>query len=307
MIDSQEQTNTTILLVDDSRAIRRIIGRTLIESGYRVLEASDGQECLQVARQVSPSLILLDIDMPVLDGLSTLQLMRKDPTLESIPVLFLTARTSGSDVATGLQLGAKDYLRKPCEPEELLARVATALTASRLQQSLDSRAKLLDDLSTTDPLTGLGNRRRFDLWLADLRRTTGDACPVGAAIADADRFKSINDEQGHLTGDTVLQILARRIRSAVPEGALIVRWGGEEFLVVQSGGHANAIAHTAEAVRAAVAAEPMAVGVDRLLWVTVSVGCATGTLGQIMATIDAADSALYDAKHAGRNCVVGAD
>lgn len=297
----------TILLVDDSRAIRRIIGRTLTDAGYTVIEAADGQQGLHAAREQSPNLVLLDVDMPVLDGMSTMRQMREDPDLAMLPVLFLTARTSGSDVAAGLQLGAQDYLRKPCEPEELLARVASALAASRLQQELRSRSEQLDDLSTTDPLTGLGNRRRFDLWLADALRRAGDTGPVAAAIVDADFFKRVNDERGHLTGDTVLQILARRIRSAVQADTLIVRWGGEEFLVVQQDNSSGDIAVTAEAVRAAVADEPMAVGVDQMLRVTVSVGCASGTLGSIMQTIERADTALYEAKRAGRNRVATTD
>lgn len=291
-----------ILLVDDSRAIRRILARSLIEAGYDVLEAGNGEEGLAVAAQELPDLILLDVDMPVLDGLSTMKLLQADPAMSRIPVLFLTARTSGSDAVAGLSLGARDYLRKPCEPEELLARVASALAVSRQQQALKSRTDYLDDLSTTDPLTGLGNRRRYDLWVADMK-AQGDV-PVAVALADLDRFKAVNDSEGHLVGDSVLTITARRIRSAAREHGTVIRWGGEEFLVLQSGEGCRDIAQTGEAMRAAVDCDPMAVGVGRLLHVSVSVGCAIGTIGTIVDTIERADEALYAAKKAGRNAVV---
>lgn len=293
---------TTILLVDDSRAIRRILARTLTDAGYHVVEAGDGEEGLAVAASQTPDLVLLDVDMPVLDGLSTMRRMQADPNLSQIPVLFLTARTSGSDAAAGLTLGARDYLRKPCEPEELLARVSAALAVSRQQQALKSRTDYLDDLSTTDPLTGLGNRRRYDLWVAGLRQAQGDT-PIAVAMADLDRFKAVNDAEGHLVGDSVLRIAARRIRSAVRENDTVVRWGGEEFMVLLSGHRLRDIGAIGESMRSAVDAEPMAIGVDRTLHVTISVGCALGTLATIDETIERADNALYAAKRAGRNAV----
>ena len=118
----------TVLVVDDSVAIRRILGRALEGSGYRVEEAANGREALELCHADAPDLVLLDVDMPVLDGLSTLRAMKDDARLRAIPVLFLTARTGGDDVAAGLALGAQDYLRKPCDPVELRARVEHRVT-----------------------------------------------------------------------------------------------------------------------------------------------------------------------------------
>lgn len=297
-------SDETVLLVDDSRAIRRILGSTLVQAGYRVVEAGDGEEGLAVARQEVPDLILLDVDMPVLDGLSTMRVLQADAELSSIPVLFLTARTSSADAAAGLTLGARDYLRKPCAPEELLARVAGALQISRAQRALQSRTAFLDDLSTTDPLTGLGNRRRYELWAADLRQSEGARAEVAVALADLDRFKAVNDTFGHLTGDTVLSITARRIRSAVQDEDTVVRWGGEEFLLLRSGPACQDIVETAQRMRAAVAQAPLAVGVDQTVPITISVGCAVGVLADLLSTIEAADQALYAAKRMGRNTVL---
>src|SRR5689334_16982564 len=119
---ADDQPNAaTVLVVDDSVAIRRILSRSLIAEGYIVREAADGQAALDSCQSDRPDLVLLDIDMPVMDGHATLRELRADPHLADLPVLFLTARTGGSDVATGLGLGAQDYLRKPCEPAELAA------------------------------------------------------------------------------------------------------------------------------------------------------------------------------------------
>jgi diguanylate cyclase (GGDEF)-like protein len=134
------------------------------------------------------------------------------------------------------------------------------------------------------------------------QRGHGDI-PIAVALADLDRFKAVNDSEGHLVGDSVLRIAARRIRSAVREDDTVIRWGGEEFLVLQSGDRLHAIDQVGEAMRSAVAAASMAVGVDRVLHVTVSVGCALGTVGTIDDTIERADHALYEAKKAGRNAV----
>lgn len=305
-VQDSHTTALTILIVDDSRAIRHILSRTLTEAGYQVLHAGNGREGIEVARSEMPDLILLDIDMPVLDGLATMREIQADPALESIPVLFLTARTSGSDAAEGLGLGAQDYLRKPCEPAELLARVTTAMRLHRQRQELQEQTTRLGDLSSTDPLTGLGNRRRFDIKVEELWAGESADLPIGVIMLDIDRFKAINDTRGHLVGDTVLMLLGRRIRSAASDEDTVVRWGGEEFLLLRGGPTAAEVGETAEAVRKAAASGPLAAGVDQLVDVTISAGWCIGTLGSLADMVQAADDALYQAKQQGRNRVVEA-
>lgn len=295
----------SVLIVDDSRAIRQILGRSLLAAGYRVLQAGNGREGVDVARAELPDLILLDIDMPVLDGLGAMREIKADPALGAIPVLFLTARTSGSDVAEGLGLGAQDYLRKPCEPEELLARVGTAVRLSRQQRDLRAQAAKLGDLSATDPLTGLGNRRRFDLKVQELRATKPPDTVIGAIMVDIDHFKPVNDTMGHLVGDTVLTLLARRMRSNARDDDTVVRWGGEEFLLLRVGPTAADLAETAEEMRQTTADRPFAVGVDQIVNLTISAGWSLGTLADLPDVLQRADDAAYRAKEAGRNRVVG--
>lgn len=243
----------TILVVDDSSAVRGILRRNLERVGYRVREAADGVGALGVCRTERPDLVLLDF---VLDG--ALGAIRRHA---DIPVLFLGSTTGAA--AVGLRLGAQDWIRKPVDSEELIARVANALQ--------------LRNRSDIDLLTGLPNRR----WLE--RAPEGDVI-----LIDVDDFKAINDTEGHLIGDVVLRILAARLRSVTGEH-LLVRWGGDEFVVIGDG-------DLGERLLAAVTATPFAITPGRVLPVTVSIGCGP--------TLERADEALYVAKRAGRNRVV---
>jgi diguanylate cyclase (GGDEF)-like protein len=294
----------TILVVDDSTAIRRIISRTLLDSGYRVVEAADGRAALAACRADRPDLMLLDIDMPVMDGPTTLREMRAEPELRTLPVLFLTARTGADDVAAGLDLGAQDYLRKPCEPAELTARVARALRTKTHEDTLVRQARELNELSTTDALTGLGNRRRMEATSEALIAAHGHDAFLTAILLDVDHFKAVNDTFGHAVGDIVLRIVAKRLQGAVDENVHVARWGGEEFLVAAVGLDETQGRSLAERLRLAVGATPFAIGGDQAIAVTVSGGCAVMPAAAFHAAVESADAALYDAKRSGRNRIV---
>ena len=294
----------TILVVDDSATIRRILRRTLEEAGYRVTEAADGKQALAQCGADRPDLLLLDFDMPVMDGPATLEAMQADPALCSLPVLFLTARTGGADVAIGLDLGAQDYLRKPCEPAELKARVASALRIKAQENTLAAQAQALDRMSTTDNLTGLGNRRRLDAHIRTLKNAVGGAATFTAITVDVDHFKLVNDTYGHAVGDLVLRVVAERMANAVGDRHVLVRWGGEEFLVVATGLDEPDVATLAEHVRRAVCDAPFVIGDNQTIAVTVSAGTATGRLDAFAIVLENADQALYEAKEHGRNRVV---
>ena len=293
----------TVLAVDDSTTVRRILRRDLEAAGYRVNEAADGEQALASCRADRPDLVLLDVDMPVLDGLATLERMREDPHLSWLPVLFLTARISGGEVARGLDLGANDYIKKPWDTSELIARVSTAMRLSARHDELQRRARELDALSNTDPLTGLGNRRHLEQLVEGLVARRGPDLPVGVVMLDVDHFKKVNDERGHLIGDAVLATVAGRVRRAALQEETVVRWGGEEFLVLTTDVEASEVGALAERLRAAVDVTPMAVGTPTPLSVTVSAGGSCGPLGDLRELIARADEALYEAKQAGRNRV----
>jgi two-component system, cell cycle response regulator len=300
---SDRSVPPTVLVADDSSAIRRILRRALEGAGYRVTEAADGEQALQSCRADRPDLLLLDIDMPVMDGLNALGALKADTELSSVPVLFLTARTAGSDVAVGLDLGAEDYLRKPCDPDELHARVANILRLKAREEELRRQARQADELSTIDPLTGLGNRRHLELRIGELAASAGGSAPVGVLLADIDHFKRVNDELGHPVGDEVLKIVASRLRAAVDDGNVLVRWGGEEFLVLAPGVTAVELAEVAERCRATVAATPFATDAGAID-VTVSLGGTCGSVDGWDEAVRQADNALYAAKRAGRDQAV---
>jgi diguanylate cyclase (GGDEF)-like protein len=292
-----------VLIVDDSVTIRRILGRALEKDGYRIEEASDGRDALERCHADPPDLVLLDIDMPVLDGLSTLRAMKDDDELRTLPVLFLTAHTAGEDVAAGLALGAQDYLRKPCDPAELRARVSTALRTKAQEDRLEREIRASREISSTDPLTGLGNRRRFEARTEELATGHGADVSIGVLMIDADHFKRVNDQEGHAVGDVVLRIIAGRLAGAVGDDDTVIRWGGEEFVVLTPNATGKDVERLGERLRAAVGDSPLAISPVLTLPVTVSVGCAIGALEDVDAVLRAADDALYDAKSNGRNCV----
>jgi diguanylate cyclase (GGDEF)-like protein len=288
------------LVVDDSRTIRRILRRDLEATGYRVSEAPDGEVALALCRASKPDLVLLDVDMPVLDGMATLERMQADLDLRDIPVLFLTARTSGAEAARGLGLGAEDYLKKPCDPTELLARVGAVLRQRIREQRLVSQAQELTEQSTTDALTGVANRRGLHQLLAEM---DGER-PLGIVLMDLDHFKVVNDTEGHVVGDTVLAVVASRLRSTCGTRATVTRWGGEEFVVTAPNCTAEALAELAEQLRACVGGDPLAVGGRNPLAVTISAGTALGNAADFDDLLNAADAAMYKAKAGGRNRVV---
>ncbi|MDQ1734449.1 MAG: two-component system, cell cycle response regulator [Pseudonocardiales bacterium] len=295
------------MIADDSLLIRAVVQAALEAEGYQVMLAEDGRTALQQCQSRPPDVILLDIVMPGLDGYQVLAELKNDPALSHIPVVFLTGRTGMADVVAGLRAGAHDYLKKPFEPEELLARVGSALHVKQLQDHLRDRNAALDRISRTDALTGLYNRRHLNevlaLRYADARRH-GD--PFSVLLLDIDRFKRVNDTYGHPTGDLVLCEFARRLKHELRAGDIAGRWGGEEFLVILPRTGASGVLEVAERIRAATAATPIIAG-EAHLTVTVSGGCCSGPGDSPEDLLRCVDTRLYQAKAGGRNLIVAAD
>jgi diguanylate cyclase (GGDEF)-like protein len=301
----------TVLIADDSMVIRAVLRQHLEEEGYRVVEAVNGPNAIEMVRHHRPDMVLLDIEMPGLNGHEVLRRLKADEELQDTPVVFLTATTGSEQLVAALRAGAQDYLKKPFEPPELLARVGAAVRTKRLQDALRERSAELDQISRTDALTGVFNRRHLDeelrrfVSLAERHKQT-----VGVVMFDIDHFKRINDTFGHEGGDAVLKELTRRVQSVVRTEDLlgrwgpsvVGRWGGEEFLLVLPQTNIEGARVVGERARSAVAAAPFAIG-DRRVDITVSGGCAAGTESAAV-LIHKADAALYGAKKAGRNRLV---
>jgi diguanylate cyclase (GGDEF)-like protein len=295
----------TILVAEDSLLIRTVLTDQLSSSGYRVIEAADGEQAVELCRRERPDMVLLDVEMPRLDGYGVLSRLKADERLADVPVVFVTGRVTPRDLVEGLRHGAHDYLRKPFDPSELLARVGAALRVKALQDELRIRNAELEQMARTDALTGLVNRRHLEEHLAaqaSLAHRHGTTMAV--LVCDVDRFKRVNDEHGHAAGDAVLRVVAGRLEEGTRREDMVGRWGGEEFLVIGPHSDIEAAAILGERVRAAVAGTPVPLPGGGALSITISIGCAAGADQSWEELVRRADAALYAAKASGRNRVV---
>jgi two-component system, cell cycle response regulator len=298
--------SATVLVADDSLVIRAVVRTALEDEGYTVIDAVDGAEALRLSRRRPPDVVLLDVEMPGLDGFEVLALLKADKALKDIPVVFLSGNTSMGDVVAGLRGGAHDYLKKPFETAELLARVGSAVHVKQLQDELRQRNDELDRVSRTDALTGLYNRRHIDEQLRRCHTEAGRRHePVCVVMFDIDHFKAVNDTYGHPVGDLVLQDFAHYLVNELRAADIAGRWGGEEFLVILPRTTLEDARAVAERVRVAVASGATDAGPD-VIRVTASAGCALGPRESATALTALADRCLYRAKDAGRNRVVTA-
>lgn len=298
-------TSGRILVAEDSLVVRAVVCDQLEEEGYEVVQAVDGESALAQCAITRPDAILLDIEMPGLDGYQVLAKLKADPELSDIPVVFLTGRTSTDDMVGGLRAGAHDYLKKPFEPAELIARIGGAVRIKRLQDELRMRNADLDRLSRIDGLTDIYNRRHLDEQLEAATKTAARyQQSLAILMLDIDHFKQVNDRDGHPAGDRVLQEFARRIQASVRAGAIVGRWGGEEFLVIAPHTNVEHAMSLGERIRASIANEPIDIG-HGCISITVSIGCAAG-IGPSNELIKRADTALYRSKAEGRNRVTAA-
>jgi two-component system cell cycle response regulator len=292
-----------VLVADDSATVRALVRMELESAGYDVVEAADGQLALERALACPPDVVLLDIEMPVMDGYETVQALKSDPTTAAVPVVFLTGRVGADDVVRALKLGGHDYLRKPPEAAELLARVSAALRVKSLQDELRTRADELDLMSRTDHLTGLNNRRHVEEALrmlgASARR---HGFPLAVLLIDIDHFKRVNDTLGHNIGDQVLQEVAARLRGSLRTEDTLGRWGGEEFLVLLPHTDLDAAAVLAERLRSEMSSRTLTAG-GGALTISISVGGAAAEEPGDHDLLQLADQALYVAKDAGRDRV----
>jgi two-component system cell cycle response regulator len=300
-------SSPTVLVAEDSKVVRAVLRSHLEEQGYTVVEAEDGNAALGACRSAAPDAVLLDIEMPGLDGYQVLAALKDDPELCDLPVVFLTGRTSTEDVVEGLRLGAHDYLKKPFEASELIARVSAAVRVKTLQDELRKRNVELGLLSRTDVLTNLANRRHIEERLYELASLTHrHRQNLAVLMLDIDHFKAVNDTVGHAGGDAVLREFASRLRHALREEDVAGRWGGEEFLVLLSLTDIAGAVILGERICTAIAAEPFELADHSALAVTVSCGCAVDDGQNPEELVKRADEALYAAKEGGRNRVVAA-
>jgi two-component system cell cycle response regulator len=304
----------TILVADDEPVNRTLIARLLEREGYHVLAARNGNEAVEQARLALPDLVLLDVMMPEMDGLDACRLIKETEATRDIPIIFLSARDETEMKVSGLGLGADDYISKPFEAEELIARVHVAIRLKRDRDQLrmsaeeaSMRAEQAQARAMTDALTGLLNRYGLQHTLArehaEARRYQR---PLSCVLIDLDNFKTINDTYGHAIGDLALQQIAAILREAVRASDTVFRYGGEEFLVLLPETDLEGAVALADKIRASAASRPFGEG-EHVFNLTLSAGasnlCADESGHDMIAR---ADMALYHAKEQGRNRVEAA-
>ncbi|MDR7532476.1 MAG: diguanylate cyclase [Armatimonadota bacterium] len=298
-----------LLIVDDEPGILDLLRRRLEALGCEVAVLPGGSGVVGHAREHAPDLVLLDVMMPDVDGFTVCQQLKADAQTRDIPVVLMTARTEVASRVRGLELGAHDYVGKPFETAELIARVRAALRVKHLQDQLKQANARLERLATSDPLTDLPNRRTFDDQIfLEMERARRSGQVVSVIMLDLDRFKHINDVHGHQVGDDVLRQVGRLLAQRRRVTDLVARYGGEEFVWVLPGAKAQDAVELAEWVRRAIAEMAVETPQGRVRC-TISAGVATydpAEHGPVGATtvLETADMALRDAKATGRNRVV---
>jgi diguanylate cyclase (GGDEF)-like protein len=287
-----------LLLVDDDVDSLAVARARLAGDQIEIACAASGKDGLAAARSEKPDLILLDLDMPDMSGFEVCRVLKADPELCMIPVLFLSGSGAPNDKVRGLDLGAVDYITKPFDDFELRARVRAAIRTKQLQDLLIEHAHV-------DPLTGLSNRRALmDRLQMEWARMERHGSELSFIMADLDHFKRVNDRHGHSIGDKLLQEVARTIAGQCRDSDLPSRYGGEEFAVLVPSTSLPGASRLAERCRQEIEKVQVQAGGEAVR-TTASFGVAdTAQVPSAESLVDRADQALYQAKAAGRNRVV---
>lgn len=295
-----------ILLIDDSRLIAHVAKTILAKRGHEVIVANDGLVGLEAAKSEQPDIILLDLIMPVMDGYQVCEHLKEEDSTKEIPVIMVTSKAEAADKVKGLEMGALDYVTKPFDEGELVARVNIHLRLKELYEILQEKNRELQELANRDGLTRLYNHRYFHEQMSkDFLRARRYHEYISCVLLDIDYFKKFNDTHGHQTGDVVLSALGRIIEDSVRDSDLAARYGGEEFALILYHTDEEAAFHVAERLRQMVEGYEIHEK-DKTLHITISAGIATFPHERIQDSkelIECADKALYRAKEKGRNRV----
>ncbi len=307
--DGLMQTPGRVLVADGRASSQERIVRAL-KPIAEVDAVTEPQAALLKAASNPFELVIVNSNFEDYDPLRLCSQLRSLERTRFLPLLLVAEQGADEMVARALDLGVNDYILRPIDPNELVARSLTQIRRKRYNEHLRLNLQHTMELAIVDGLTGLNNRRYLDNHLKILfDRAAVRGRPISICMTDIDRFKLVNDTYGHDVGDEVLREFAARIRSTVRGADLACRYGGEEFVVVMPDTPIELAASVAERLRAIVEDKPFYVrSIDRELSITASLGIATssGAFGAPDEILKHADKALYEAKHAGRNRVVAA-
>ena len=315
-----ETNQKEILIVDDTPNNLRLLSSILTEQGYKVRLAPNGSLALTSIRKKAPDLILLDVLMPEINGYEICQQLKADDQYKDIPVLFISALQDAPDITQAFQAGGVDYITKPFNENEVIARVKAHIDLKSSRDELLKTTKELEatnnellqaqkeliQLATTDPLTGLYNRRRsMEAMQEQKARFERNQQPFSFVIADIDDFKAINDNYGHQCGDFILKEISRELTELLRSQDSLGRWGGEEFNILLPETDKQGASIIIEKLRAHISGQKFIYENDTInVSMTFGISEYSSPDLSIDELIRRADVALYDGKEKGKDCVV---
>lgn len=300
------EKNNKVLVIDDNQVIRRLAKTLLTKRDYVVELAKNGPEGIEAAQKIQPQVILLDVMMPNMDGYEVCRRIKSEETIKDIPIIMVTSKTETLDKIKGLEIGAADYIVKPFDQGELLARIATQVKMKNLWEELQEKNRLLEELIKKDGLTDLYNHRYFQDRLAEeFSRARRYDFPMSLIMLDIDHFKQINDNYGHQAGDAILRSLSQIVMASVRDVDIAARYGGEEFGLILPHTKLENSVILAQRIRERVQSNIFLFQENKIR-VTISLGVASipdNSPSSHAELIRFADEALYVAKNSGRNRV----
>ena len=307
---SQPADHARVLVIEDMEFESSKIRDTLGRDNDDVSVTKSGLEALQVIAQNDFELIVVSLNLKGEDGMRLCSHLRSNERTRNTPIIMLGNEEDMSRIAHGLEIGAHDYIMRPLDRNELLARVRTQVRRKRFQERLRTNYEISLSMALTDGLTGLYNRRYFEVHMQKmLQNVKATNKPLGLLYMDIDHFKKVNDTYGHGVGDEILRGFSARIKDSLRSFDLVARLGGEEFVALLPDVTLEMAYYISERLRHLVAEKPFPCAVPGgALTITSSFGgiVITGTNDVNSALPDIlkrADDQLYKAKHDGRNCV----
>ncbi|GAB1256607.1 response regulator [Aurantivibrio plasticivorans] len=296
-----------ILLVEDSASLRLTLANYIKHSGFQSVEAESGEQAIDIVQQEDVDLIIMDVEMPGLNGFETTQRLRQIMGDRWVPIIFLTGITSDESYAEGIDAGGDDYLTKPISQVILNAKLRAFGRICDMQNQLARLNHELQLLSSYDSLTELFNRRAFEEYASrQWEICSRNKEPLALLMIDVDMFKPYNDHYGHQQGDECLKLVAKALDGALSRpGDVVARYGGEEFVAILPSTDVDGATNVAETLCAAV--EALQITHEK----SDAFGVVTASIGGVSAPklasitletlIEEADKLLYESKHNGRN------